>query len=117
MHVVGDIPKPVSGAGIDLTESLVEEHYGVAELWFEDGSVVIQAEKSLFRISRAILGSRSPVFKDIFTCAESLPESERAYVEGCAYIRVSDSAQDMTYFLKAIFDSEFVPVSFVALIH
>ncbi|KAJ7494257.1 hypothetical protein B0H11DRAFT_2392461 [Mycena galericulata] len=59
----------------------------VEELWFPDGSLVVQAENALFRPS------------------PQPPDAEA--IDGCPVVRLHDSAADVTCFLKAIFDSSF----------
>jgi hypothetical protein len=74
----------------------------VEELWFEEGSLVIRAQTTLFRIPRAILAARSPIFADML----SIPQpSDSEKLDGCPVVEIPDSAADATVFLKAIFDS------------
>ncbi|KAJ7132735.1 hypothetical protein C8R46DRAFT_818567, partial [Mycena filopes] len=73
-------------------------------LWFEDCGLIIQAETTLFRVSRDFLAMRSPVFGDML----ALPTPKDAeLMEGCPFVRLPDSAEDVTYFLKALIYSEF----------
>ncbi|KAJ7612155.1 hypothetical protein FB45DRAFT_759926 [Roridomyces roridus] len=75
-------------------------------LWFEDGSIVLQAETTQFRVYHGLLASCSPVFKDMMT----LPHpSDSELVEGCPFVLLHDSAAETTLFLRAIFDSSFFP--------
>ncbi|KAJ6500867.1 hypothetical protein C8R45DRAFT_863706 [Mycena sanguinolenta] len=83
---------------VDGTQTRVEE------LWFSDGSLVVQAGQSLFRVYCAILATRSSVFKDMFTFAQP---SGAETIDGCPVVRLSDSAEDVTCFFRAIFDSSF----------
>ncbi|KAJ7232033.1 hypothetical protein B0H12DRAFT_1076983 [Mycena haematopus] len=76
----------------------------VEELWFSDGSLVVQAEQSLFRVSRAILAARSPVFNDMLAFT---PPSDAETIDGFPVVRLPDSAEDVTCFFRAIFDSSF----------
>ncbi|KZT20216.1 hypothetical protein NEOLEDRAFT_1076080, partial [Neolentinus lepideus HHB14362 ss-1] len=67
------------------------------ELWFDDGSVVLRAEDTLFRVHRSVLASRSPIFKDMF----SVPQSEgEETVEGCSVVQSQDRADEIETFLK-----------------
>lgn len=75
----------------------------VHELWFSDSGLVIQAEQSLFRVSGAVLGAQSTFFRDMLLVPQPLNEPS---VEGCPVVHLPDSATDVTYFLKAIFNSE-----------
>ncbi|KAJ6500871.1 hypothetical protein C8R45DRAFT_1210566 [Mycena sanguinolenta] len=76
----------------------------VEELWFSDGSLVVQAGKSLFRVSGAVLAARSSVFKDMLGIAQPV---ETETIDGCPMVRLPDSAEDVTCFFRAIFDSSF----------
>ncbi|KAF7353937.1 hypothetical protein MVEN_01080000 [Mycena venus] len=79
----------------------------VQELWFDDGNLVIQAGNNQYRVFRGILAARSPVFKDMFSFPQP-PDSD--LVEGCPLVHLSDSAEEVTVFFRAIFDSEsFMP--------
>ncbi|KAJ7100401.1 hypothetical protein C8R44DRAFT_641926 [Mycena epipterygia] len=83
-------------------------------LWFEDCGLIIQAETTLFRISRDFLATRSPVFQDML----AMPTPQDAdMMYGCPFVRMPDSAADITSFLKALLYSEFfesfpVPTTF-----
>jgi hypothetical protein len=68
-----------------------------SEIWYDDGSVVIQANSTQFRVHRSILSAHSSVLKDMVPNAEEL-------VEGCPIILLSDSAEDMAHLLKALHD-------------
>ncbi|KAJ7272519.1 hypothetical protein C8J57DRAFT_281722 [Mycena rebaudengoi] len=73
-------------------------------LWFEDCGLIIQAEATLFRVSRDILAARSAVFRDML----SIPTpADAEMMFGCPFVRLPDSAEDVSYFLKALFDYEF----------
>ncbi|KAJ7604131.1 hypothetical protein FB45DRAFT_939791 [Roridomyces roridus] len=74
------------------------------ELWFDDGSIVIQAENTQFRVHRSILAARSPVFKDMLSFPQPL---DAELVEGCPLVHLHDSAAELSVFLRAIFNSEF----------
>jgi hypothetical protein len=76
----------------------------VHDLWFEDGTLVLKAGKSLFKIYRGLLSRRSVVFSDMFSFPP--PPEGNEMLEGCPVVETYDSAQDMKYFLKAVFDHE-----------
>ncbi|THH29890.1 hypothetical protein EUX98_g4293 [Antrodiella citrinella] len=70
------------------------------ELWFEDGNIVIIAEKTEFRVYRGILAQKSDLFKDLFT----LPQPEGGEtLYGCSVVRVQDLATDWYRFLSVLF--------------
>ncbi|KAJ7232028.1 hypothetical protein B0H12DRAFT_1192428 [Mycena haematopus] len=72
----------------------------VEELWFADSGLVVQAEHSLFRVSGAVLAARSPVFKDMLALT-------RETIDRCPVVKLPESAEDVTCFFRAIFDSSF----------
>ncbi|KAJ7232026.1 hypothetical protein B0H12DRAFT_203163 [Mycena haematopus] len=76
----------------------------VEELWFSDGSLVVQAEQSCFRVFRTTLAARSSVFNDMLAFRQP-PDTET--IDGCPVVRLPDSAKDVTCFFRAIFDSSF----------
>lgn len=74
------------------------------DLWFEDGTVVLQAENTLFRVYTGILSRHSPFFRNLFTLPQ--PEDADKY-EGCPLVLLAgDSAQDVHDFLLALHDVE-----------
>ncbi|KAJ7018912.1 hypothetical protein C8F04DRAFT_357957 [Mycena alexandri] len=73
-------------------------------LWFLDATLVLQAENRLFRVFPGILGAKSPVFQDMLAFPQ--PENSET-LDGCSLVRLTDSAVDMTFFLKAIFHYDF----------
>ncbi|KAF9562290.1 hypothetical protein CPC08DRAFT_742228 [Agrocybe pediades] len=77
----------------------------VDDLWFDDGNLILQAEKSLFKIYSGLLAARSSVFRDML--AFPPPAEGNATLDGCPIVTVYDSAKDMNYFLKAVFDTSF----------
>ncbi|KAJ7692828.1 hypothetical protein B0H17DRAFT_1132807 [Mycena rosella] len=76
----------------------------VPELWFEDDNLILRAETTLFRVSKGVLAARSSVFRDML----SFPQTDsEEHIDGCPVVRLHDTAADVTYFLRAIFDSGF----------
>ncbi|KAJ7494265.1 hypothetical protein B0H11DRAFT_930315 [Mycena galericulata] len=76
----------------------------IEELWFEDGSIILQAGTSQFRVHRSILAARSHVFRDMLSFPQP-PDTE--LVDGCPLVLLPDSAADVTVFLKAIYEPEY----------
>ncbi|KAJ7495407.1 hypothetical protein FB451DRAFT_1077050 [Mycena latifolia] len=72
------------------------------DVWFDDGTVVLQAEKTLFRVYRGVLAAQSPIFSDTFAIPQ--PPKEDLY-EGCPLVVLHDSPQDLTLFLSALHDA------------
>ncbi|KAI0648600.1 hypothetical protein C8Q79DRAFT_903734 [Trametes meyenii] len=72
-----------------------------ADFWFEDGSVVIVAEDTGFRVHRSLLARVSSVFQDTF----SIPQPPDAHAhQGVPALELQDSAHDMKCLLYAIYD-------------
>ena len=61
------------------------------ELWFDDGSIILVAQKTMFKVYKGLLSTHSPVFADMFSSATHSDEID----DGCPVVRVSDSAQDL----------------------
>jgi hypothetical protein len=74
----------------------------VDELWFEDGTLILQTGLCLFRVYKGLLGARCPMFLSTI----SIPTGEPELMEGCPVIHVHDAPDDVTHFLKAIHDFE-----------
>lgn len=76
------------------------------DLWFSDGSVVLRAERTLFRVHISQLARRSLFFRDLF----SLPQPAKDAVEldgtfdDCPLLMLHDSAEDLSNLLKALYD-------------
>ncbi|KAF8178377.1 hypothetical protein K438DRAFT_1274958 [Mycena galopus ATCC 62051] len=69
-------------------------------LWFADCGLVIQAGITIFRVSRDMLATQSPVFQDMF----SLPAPEDIdTMDGCPFVMLPDPAKDVASFLRALF--------------
>ncbi|CAK5278278.1 unnamed protein product [Mycena citricolor] len=78
----------------------------VSDLWFSQGMVVLQAEDTVFRVSRAILAARSTVFESMFGIPQP-PVDETETLEGTQVVVLHDRKDEVEVFLRAIFDSSF----------
>ena len=82
------------------------------DLWFEDGNIVLQAEKTIFKVYRGILTKESTVFRDMFSIPQPKASvSATESYEGCQLVKMHDSAVDLDIFLNSLFDFEYVAVS------
>lgn len=70
------------------------------DLWFPDGTIVLQAEQTRFKVFRGILKESSSVFADLL--ADPYPDGAEL-VEGCVVVELDDAVEDLTYFLRAIY--------------
>lgn len=60
--------------------------------WFDDGSVVLQAENTQFRVHQTLLSLHSEIMKSCFSCPQ--PQDAEG-LEGCPVVRLPDSALDI----------------------
>ncbi|TCD61649.1 hypothetical protein EIP91_008137 [Steccherinum ochraceum] len=72
-----------------------------ADLWFDDGNIVLVAGDTAFRVYRGVLAKRSEMFHDLFSLPQ--PEGGEA-MDGCSVLRLQESAADMERFLTVLFD-------------
>ncbi|KAF4613231.1 hypothetical protein D9613_010941 [Agrocybe pediades] len=77
-------------------------------LWFEDGNVVFQAEKTLFRVHKTVLALHSEFFADMFSICQPPSDdgSQPMFEVGCPLIWVSDSAEDLECLLSNIYENQ-----------
>lgn len=87
---------------MNVGESNTEVHNVSDGPWFEDGNLILEAGETRFRISRGVLASQSPVFREMLVFPQPAGEE---LVDGCPIVRLYDSPEDVRYFLKAIYDS------------
>lgn len=78
------------------------------DLWYRDGSVVIQAGNVLFRVYSGILAQHSPFFYDLFSIPQ--PEHQDLY-DGVPVVQVTDLAEDFRVFLIAMLDTSYSAIS------
>jgi len=91
---VPDCPQTPSGGSNDIGVPCQS-----TDVWFADGTIIIQAESTQFKVYRGILAANSPIFGDLFT----VPQPDYSdTIEGCSLIHLSDSAVDTMHFLKAL---------------
>ena len=85
------------------------------ELWFEDGSIVLQTDLHLYRVHNSMLAKYSSVFKDMFEMPNggdggrvSGGVDEDTY-DGLPLVRMAgDSDDDVFHFLMTIYNREYV---------
>ncbi|KAJ7609286.1 hypothetical protein DFH06DRAFT_1247331 [Mycena polygramma] len=76
-------------------------------VWYSDGSVVLQAETTQFRVHISILSAASTVFKDMLEVAQAVIKVE-SKVDGCPVVQLSDDkAEDVEIVLLALYDRNF----------
>ena len=88
-----------SASTAELAQDSVPQKHD--SFWFSDGSIVLVANSTAFRVHTSILTRHSPVFMNII----NLPQAEDAKgIDGCPVVHVSDSADEITCLLHAIYD-------------
>jgi hypothetical protein len=72
-----------------------------SNVWYKDGSVVLQAESTQFRVHWGVLSENSTFFRGL----EDLPQpSDQPTVDGCPIVELPDAVIDVEYLLKALYD-------------
>ncbi|KAL1671526.1 hypothetical protein EV122DRAFT_226410 [Schizophyllum commune] len=79
----------------------------IADLWFDDGNLVIAAGSHLFRVHRSIMSMHSAVFCDMLSCPPS--QSQDMY-EGVPLLELLDDGEEVKYFLTALYLPEQFPL-------
>ncbi|KAJ7061525.1 hypothetical protein C8F01DRAFT_1137677 [Mycena amicta] len=77
----------------------------VPSLWFDDGTLVIRSQKTLFKVHRSILSARSSVFRDMLAFPQSNSGTET--FEDCLLVEMPDEPGDVLAFFLAIYDSSY----------
>lgn len=98
---------------IAISSSSQEPLLKHVDLWFSDGSVVLQAESTLFCVHKSQLARRSVVFSDMFTLPQPVVSTSHATFadesyESCPVVRLHDSAEDVANLLLALYDGPWV---------
>ncbi|KAJ7751435.1 hypothetical protein B0H16DRAFT_1318164 [Mycena metata] len=76
-----------------------------SKIWYYDGSIVLQAEQTQFRVHASLLSAGSTVFKDMFELARANVDAQ---VEGCPFVQLyDDKAEDVELVLAALYDRNF----------
>ncbi|KII84010.1 hypothetical protein PLICRDRAFT_118796 [Plicaturopsis crispa FD-325 SS-3] len=92
------------------TDEPVDEHLAnsgptnSSTVWFDDGSIVLQAENTRFRVHRTVMALNSPIFEDMLNIGQSRGEES---VEDCPLVVLHDSAKDLETVLRALYDRRY----------
>ena len=74
------------------------------DLWYEDGTVILIAESTGFRVYRGLLSKHSEVFRDMFSLPQPTSAANDPY-EGCPIVRLAgDTAEEIAEVLKILHD-------------
>jgi hypothetical protein len=82
-------------------------------VWFTDGTIILRADNTMFRVYGGILSQASSVFKDMIAIgtpqSEGDPDSTSGFYEGCPLvIMAGDTAHELRIFLLALHDSRYI---------
>nr|GAT45809.1 predicted protein [Mycena chlorophos] len=89
---------------MDIDAPATTEPCRAEELWFEDENIVLQAGNTQYRVHRSMLARHSPVFRDMLAFPQP---ADAELVDGCPLVRLHDAEEEVTPFLRALFDLEF----------
>lgn len=70
------------------------------EFWFADGSIVLVAGNTTFRVYHGILATNSVVFHDMVQLPQPLTTPS---LDGCPILDISDSPADLKHLLRVLF--------------
>ncbi|KAH0836409.1 hypothetical protein J3R83DRAFT_8010 [Lanmaoa asiatica] len=88
-------------------EDLLVRH---PDLWFSDGSIVLRAENTLFRVHKSLLARHSGFFHDLFALPQPEADAKSSSkhfsedIEGCQVLRLHDAPEDVANILTALVD-------------
>ncbi|KAJ7782676.1 hypothetical protein B0H16DRAFT_1493957 [Mycena metata] len=76
-----------------------------SSIWYKDGSIVLQAQNTQFRVYWGLLSQNSSFLRDL----EDLPQPpDQPTVDGCPVIELPDDAIDVEFVLKALYSPTFL---------
>ncbi|KII91816.1 hypothetical protein PLICRDRAFT_521867 [Plicaturopsis crispa FD-325 SS-3] len=85
-----------------------------SEPWFFDGTIVLEAERTQFRVHKGVLAAASPVFKDMLEVCQSgsvvdmsSDREGQGLVDGCHVVHMSDAWRELQHLLKAIYERDY----------
>lgn len=85
------------------------------EIWYSDGSVILVAGKTAFRVHGTIVATHCEIFKDMFAIPQpTAQDASTETYEGCQVLRLQDAPVDLKHFLKSIYDFSYAIYSFHA---
>ncbi|KAJ7188733.1 hypothetical protein C8R46DRAFT_979996 [Mycena filopes] len=83
-----------------------------SEIWYEDGSLVLQAQRTRFRVHWSFISQHSSVFHDM----QGLPQpSDANSIDNCPVVELSDTAEEATHLLRALYTPTFFSQRMLAL--
>ena len=73
-----------------------------ADLWMEDGNIVLVERDVAFRIYRGLLTKQSTVFGDMFATGDPAADE---HLDGCPVVRLPDAPSDLKHLLQFLVPS------------
>ncbi|KAJ7928424.1 hypothetical protein B0H13DRAFT_1967194 [Mycena leptocephala] len=72
-----------------------------SDVWYEDGSVVFQAQTTQFRVHWGVLAQHSEFFRDM----QRLPQPPgQPTVDDCPVVELTDEAADVEHLLRTLYN-------------
>lgn len=78
-----------------------------SNLYYPDGTIVLLADTTLFRVYKGVLSREAEVFRRMFEGSKYLLPVEEMY-DGCPLVRLQDDPDLLTCFLKALMGHMYV---------
>ena len=76
-----------------------------SRFWFDDGSVILQAENTQFRVHCSVLSLHSNVFKDMFNMPQPTDTTTVPNADSCPVIALFDKASDLEHVLSILYEN------------
>ncbi|KAJ7043744.1 hypothetical protein C8F04DRAFT_1229225 [Mycena alexandri] len=77
-----------------------------SDIWYSDGSVVLQAQNTQWRVHWSLLGQHSAFFRDM----QALPQPpDQPTVEGCPVVELHDDVADVHRLLRVLYSPTIAP--------
>lgn len=97
---------PLKRARLDTDETGLNHCTHHPTFFLPDGNVVLVCEAILFRTYKGLLSRHSEIFWDMFSLSSHQPADAEVY-DGCPVVRLQDTAQDFTYLMSAMLDTQY----------
>ncbi|GJJ09972.1 hypothetical protein Clacol_004197 [Clathrus columnatus] len=78
------------------------------DLYLPDGTIVLLADTTVFRVYGGLLAKRSDVFQGLMESSQYLPADGEVY-DGCPLVQLQDDAKDVAHFLNATMGGQPMP--------
>ena len=81
----------------------LEELVHCKSLWLDDGTVVLVAKNTAFKVYKGLLAAQSLVFSDMLSAGST---HATQILDGCPVVHLSDSPEDLRHLLRALISKE-----------